>query len=374
MLVIIETISLFIQPVALAVRLTAIITAGQILIHLIGEATLVQISISTFTALITFIILTLLTILEFAVTILAPTPELGGCWPPTGICPLNPLEVPLLNTSMLLASGVSISWAHHSLMEGNRKHILQALFITITLGIYFTLLQASEYYKAPFTISGGVYRSTFFIATGFHGLHVIIGSTFLIVCFLCQLKFHFTNCSPTAPPLSNPNKQPKNSTHHGFAFNYWQLAWPASELKRDWRLLIYQSHLISSLLCLEGIILSLFILATLGILNSHFSQHNTSHLAGVHSLRSSTRVSLAIFFSDSLSAPLLVLTIWLLPVILVASQSHLLKEPLIRKKLYLTILIILQTFLIITFTTTELMLFYIIFEATLAPTLIIIAC
>lgn len=124
---------------------------------------------------------------------LAPTPELGGCWPPTGINPLNPLEVPLLNTSVLLASGVSITWAHHSLIEGNRNHILQALFITIALGIYFTLLQASEYYEAPFTISDGVYGSTFFVATGFHGLHVIIGSTFLIVCFFRQLKFHFTS-------------------------------------------------------------------------------------------------------------------------------------------------------------------------------------
>ena len=118
---------------------------------------------------------------------LAPTPELGGCWPPTGIHPLNPLEVPLLNTSVLLASGVSITWAHHSLIEGNCNHRLQALFITIALGvyfalgIYFTLLQASEYYEAPLTISDGVYGSTFFVTTGFHGLHVIIGSTFLIV-------------------------------------------------------------------------------------------------------------------------------------------------------------------------------------------------
>lgn len=124
---------------------------------------------------------------------LAPTPELGGCWPPTGIIPLNPLEVPLLNTSVLLASGVSITWAHHSLIEGNRKHILQALFITISLGVYFTLLQASEYYETSFTISDGVYGSTFFMATGFHGLHVIIGSTFLIVCFMRQLHYHFTS-------------------------------------------------------------------------------------------------------------------------------------------------------------------------------------
>nr|YP_010258769.1 cytochrome c oxidase subunit III [Manis pentadactyla pentadactyla]AMZ84342.1 cytochrome c oxidase subunit 3 [Manis pentadactyla]UIX23010.1 cytochrome c oxidase subunit III [Manis pentadactyla pentadactyla] len=124
---------------------------------------------------------------------LAPTPELGGCWPPTGINPLNPLEVPLLNTSVLLASGVSITWAHHSLMEGSRNHMTQALLITILLGIYFTLLQISEYYEAPFTISDGVYGSTFFVATGFHGLHVIIGTSFLIVCMLRQLKYHFTS-------------------------------------------------------------------------------------------------------------------------------------------------------------------------------------
>lgn len=124
---------------------------------------------------------------------LVPTHDLGGCWPPTGISPLNPLEVPLLNTSVLLASGVSITWAHHSLIEGNRNHINQALLITILLGLYFTILQASEYYETPFSISDGIYGSTFFIATGFHGLHVIIGSTFLIVCLLRQLKFHFTS-------------------------------------------------------------------------------------------------------------------------------------------------------------------------------------
>ena len=124
---------------------------------------------------------------------LVPTHDLGGCWPPTGITPLNPLEVPLLNTSVLLASGVSITWAHHSLIEGKRNHINQALLITILLGLYFTILQASEYFETPFSISDGIYGSTFFIATGFHGLHVIIGTTFLIVCLLRQLKFHFTS-------------------------------------------------------------------------------------------------------------------------------------------------------------------------------------
>nr|WEX31208.1 cytochrome c oxidase subunit III [Papio anubis] len=124
---------------------------------------------------------------------LAPTPRLGCHWPPTGITPLNPLEVPLLNTSVLLASGVTITWAHHSLMSGSRKQTIQALLITILLGTYFTLLQISEYFEAPFTISDGIYGSTFFIATGFHGLHVIIGSTFLLICLIRQLFYHFTS-------------------------------------------------------------------------------------------------------------------------------------------------------------------------------------
>nr|AFA45772.1 cytochrome c oxidase subunit III [Cercopithecus ascanius schmidti] len=124
---------------------------------------------------------------------LAPTPPLGGHWPPTGIIPLNPLEVPLLNTSVLLASGVTITWTHHSLMNNNRKQMIQALLTTILLGTYFTLLQISEYFEAPFTISDGIYGSTFFIATGFHGLHVIIGSTFLLVCLTRQLLYHFTS-------------------------------------------------------------------------------------------------------------------------------------------------------------------------------------
>ena len=97
-------------------------------------------------------------------------------------------------------------WSHHSLIEGNRNHILQALFITIARGVYFTLRQASEYYEAPLTISDGVYGSTFFMATGFHGLHVIIGSTFLIVFFFSQLKFHFTS-----------------SHHFGFEAAAWSL-------------------------------------------------------------------------------------------------------------------------------------------------------
>nr|YP_010147885.1 cytochrome c oxidase subunit III [Falco subbuteo]QQV68244.1 cytochrome c oxidase subunit III [Falco subbuteo]QXJ41984.1 cytochrome c oxidase subunit III [Falco subbuteo] len=123
---------------------------------------------------------------------LAPTPELGGQWPPTGIKPMNPMEVPLLNTAILLASGVTVTWAHHSITEGNRKQAIQALSLTVLLGIYFTILQAMEYYEAPFSIADSVYGSTFFVATGFHGLHVIIGSSFLSICLLRLINFHFT--------------------------------------------------------------------------------------------------------------------------------------------------------------------------------------
>nr|YP_002038851.1 cytochrome c oxidase subunit III [Tomistoma schlegelii]QOI74281.1 cytochrome c oxidase subunit III [Tomistoma schlegelii]CAH18636.1 cytochrome oxidase subunit III [Tomistoma schlegelii] len=124
---------------------------------------------------------------------LSPTPELGGQWPPTGIIPLDPFEVPLLNTAVLLASGVTVTWAHHSLMEANRTPTIHALMLTIVLGLYFTALQAMEYYEAPFTIADSSYGSTFFVATGFHGLHVIIGSTFLMICLYRQIMHHFTS-------------------------------------------------------------------------------------------------------------------------------------------------------------------------------------
>nr|QNJ59921.1 cytochrome c oxidase subunit 3 [Amblytropidia mysteca]QNJ59923.1 cytochrome c oxidase subunit 3 [Melanoplus confusus] len=113
---------------------------------------------------------------------LAPTIELGMLWPPMGIQPFNPMQIPLLNTAILLASGVTVTWAHHSLMESNHSQALQGLFFTVLLGIYFSALQAYEYWEAPFTIADAVYGSTFFMATGFHGIHVIIGTLFLLTC------------------------------------------------------------------------------------------------------------------------------------------------------------------------------------------------
>nr|YP_009567863.1 cytochrome c oxidase subunit III [Xenogryllus marmoratus]QBF03782.1 cytochrome c oxidase subunit 3 [Xenogryllus marmoratus] len=123
---------------------------------------------------------------------LAPTIELGTIWPPAGITPFNPLQIPLLNTAILLASGVTVTWAHHSLLKNNFTQTTQALLLTIILGLYFTALQAYEYNEAPFTIADSTYGSTFFMATGFHGLHVIIGTTFLMICLLRHTLFHFS--------------------------------------------------------------------------------------------------------------------------------------------------------------------------------------
>nr|AVN67637.1 cytochrome c oxidase subunit 3 [Parcoblatta divisa] len=124
---------------------------------------------------------------------LSPTIELGSLWPPMGILPFNPLQIPLLNTAILLASGVTVTWAHHGLLEDNYNQALQGLFFTVMLGIYFTILQAYEYIEAPFTIADSVYGSSFFMATGFHGLHVIIGTTFLLMCLLRHLFLHFSS-------------------------------------------------------------------------------------------------------------------------------------------------------------------------------------
>nr|UBN08978.1 cytochrome c oxidase subunit 3 [Panesthia tryoni tegminifera] len=124
---------------------------------------------------------------------LSPTIEIGSSWPPIGIQPFNPLQIPLLNTAILLSSGVTVTWAHHGLLENNYNQSFQGLFLTIILGTYFTVLQAYEYLEASFTIADSVYGSTFFMATGFHGLHVIIGTTFLLTCFLRHLFFHFSS-------------------------------------------------------------------------------------------------------------------------------------------------------------------------------------
>nr|YP_009128664.1 cytochrome c oxidase subunit III [Eucryptorrhynchus scrobiculatus]AJR19207.1 cytochrome c oxidase subunit III [Eucryptorrhynchus scrobiculatus] len=124
---------------------------------------------------------------------LSPSIELGMNWPPKGIQPFNPLEIPLLNTLILLSSGLTITWSHHSIMENDYIQSLQSLLFTVILGFYFTMLQAYEYMEAPFTIADSIYGSTFFMTTGLHGLHVIIGSTFLFICLIRLYYNHFSS-------------------------------------------------------------------------------------------------------------------------------------------------------------------------------------
>nr|AXS65155.1 cytochrome c oxidase subunit 3 [Coleoptera sp. 8 KM-2017] len=123
---------------------------------------------------------------------LAPSIEIGMNWPPFGINPFNPTQIPLLNTLILLTSGLTVTWAHHSLMENNYNQALQGLVLTVVLGGYFSALQGYEYFESPFSISDAAYGSSFFMATGFHGIHVIIGSTFLLVCLIRHTKNHFS--------------------------------------------------------------------------------------------------------------------------------------------------------------------------------------
>lgn len=123
---------------------------------------------------------------------LSPSIELGACWPPSGISPFNPFQIPLLNTAILLTSGVTVTWAHHRIIIKNFTQTSQGLFFTIILGIYFSILQGYEYFEASFTIADSIYGSTFFIATGFHGLHVLIGTSFLLICLIRHINFHFS--------------------------------------------------------------------------------------------------------------------------------------------------------------------------------------
>lgn len=115
---------------------------------------------------------------------LAPNIELGGVWPPLGVYALRPFQVPLLNTTVLLARGITVTWAHHSLIKINNNHTNIAMRLTIILGLYFTMLQGWEYWDASYSLADSSFGSTFFLATGFHGLHVIIGTLFLYFSFL----------------------------------------------------------------------------------------------------------------------------------------------------------------------------------------------
>ncbi|MCQ0987762.1 cytochrome c oxidase subunit 3 [Jiella marina] len=120
------------------------------------------------------------------------TEVLGGQWPPVGIEVLDPLHLPLFNTITLLLSGTTVTWAHHALLHGDRKGLKLGLTLTVVLGVIFSYVQFYEYAHAPFAFSGSIYGSTFFMATGFHGFHVFVGTIFLLVCLIRAMMGQFT--------------------------------------------------------------------------------------------------------------------------------------------------------------------------------------
>ena len=123
---------------------------------------------------------------------LNPTPELGSLWPPQGIETFSAWEIPFLNTLILLSSGATVTWAHHAIVAGDRSGGILGLIFTIILAATFTGFQGFEYSHASFTMSDCIYGSVFYMATGFHGFHVFIGTCFLTVCLIRLVKHHFS--------------------------------------------------------------------------------------------------------------------------------------------------------------------------------------
>jgi cytochrome c oxidase subunit 3 len=115
-----------------------------------------------------------------------------GAWPPEGIKTFDPMHLPFLNTLILLLSGTTVTWAHHAILKNDQKTAVTALWYTVILGVSFTCLQAFEYNHAAFGFKDGVYASNFFMATGFHGFHVLVGTIFLAICLIRAKKNQFT--------------------------------------------------------------------------------------------------------------------------------------------------------------------------------------
>jgi len=128
-----------------------------------------------------------------------------GVWPPASIHTLDPWSLPFMNTLILLLSGTTVTWAHQAMIENNRADMVRGLGYTILLGLFFSTVQAYEYHHASFKFKDGVYPSIFYLATGFHGVHVMIGTIFLIVCWFRARKGHFD----------------KGNGHLGFEFAAW---------------------------------------------------------------------------------------------------------------------------------------------------------
>ncbi|MCB5424003.1 cytochrome c oxidase subunit 3 [Altererythrobacter sp. CC-YST694] len=130
---------------------------------------------------------------DFALFPNALTDVVGGQFPPKAIeAVMDPFALPLLNTLILLCSGTTLTWAHHALIHGDRASVKKGLWLTVILGVLFSCIQAYEYAHAPFAFGGNTYSSAFYMATGFHGFHVLVGTIFLIVCLVRTYKGDFT--------------------------------------------------------------------------------------------------------------------------------------------------------------------------------------
>jgi cytochrome c oxidase subunit 3 len=124
---------------------------------------------------------------------IAPAYNIGGVWPPKAITTISSYTIPLSNTFLLLSSGATVTWAHHALLARSKRQTLIALIFTLLLATLFTCFQGLEYVNAPFNISDGVYGSCFYLATGFHGFHVFVGTIAIFVSFVRIVLNHFTN-------------------------------------------------------------------------------------------------------------------------------------------------------------------------------------
>ncbi len=123
---------------------------------------------------------------------LFPTDAIGNVWPPANVVPIEAFGLPFLMTMILLLSGCTVTWAHHAIIEGRQEDAVNALIYTVGLGIIFTGFQIYEYHHATFGFKDGIYSSAFYMATGFHGFHVLVGTIFLAVCLFRARKGHFT--------------------------------------------------------------------------------------------------------------------------------------------------------------------------------------